>query len=164
MDAVPELLELPDGSNARYVPNSYLDTGRAQYTIAGQLTDLDVTIPADLAGWYWSGAVLVAPDRTICLPTHRYGLPGVFVEARRRASGYKTTPPPLDAGAGALDQWIALEAQAWQAHNARQRRHGPEDGPDFWQRHVAALQATRKWALKHLDQAAARPQQLVMEL
>jgi hypothetical protein len=78
VNAWPLALALPDGITAEYVPN----TRPPRYTIDGEPTTIDVTIPDDLAaaGWIWHGTTLRWPAsdplRGIAIVTCSYPPPG----------------------------------------------------------------------------------------
>lgn len=86
-DCYPLMINLPDGRRAEYVAGSR----PARYTIDGELSDIDATIPDDLlaTGWYWSGSFLFQPwpERPdgpgVAISTGTYGLAETFEMARR---------------------------------------------------------------------------------
>lgn len=84
-DCYPIEIALPDGKRAQYVAGSR----PPKYTVDGELTAIDVTIPDELeaSGWYWSGSFLYQPwpePRTaeqgrgpgVAISTGTFGPPG----------------------------------------------------------------------------------------
>jgi hypothetical protein len=84
-DCYPLEIALPDGKRAEYVQGSR----PPRYTVDGEPTAIDVTIPDELAqsGWYWSGSFLYQPwpePRTeaqgrgpgVAISTGTFGPPG----------------------------------------------------------------------------------------
>lgn len=83
-DVFPLEIALPDGKRAQYVAGSR----PPHYTVDGEPTDIDVTIPDDLAeaGWYWSGSYLYQPWPEVRTEEQGRG-PGVAISTG-------TFPPP----------------------------------------------------------------------
>jgi hypothetical protein len=51
-----------------------------RYTVDGAEIDVDVRIPDDLSGWYWSGSFLC--HDLVWVAANHFGVPGVFEQAR----------------------------------------------------------------------------------
>jgi hypothetical protein len=77
--AYPWQLFLPDGVVAQHVPGS--DPPR--YTVDGVAIDVDVTIPDDLAEWYWYGSFFCWNNEGIAISTGTHPPPLCFDVARR---------------------------------------------------------------------------------
>lgn len=83
-DVCPLEIHLPDGKRACYIPG----TRPPKYMVDGQPTDIDVSIPDDLAalGWIWHGSTLFQPHAGsdgpgVAITTCTYGFPG-YADAR----------------------------------------------------------------------------------
>lgn len=76
MNAHPLTIALPGGVVAELIPGSR----PARYTVDGEPTALDVTIPDDLAaaGWVWHGSFLAQPwpNASISISTGTFPPPG----------------------------------------------------------------------------------------
>jgi hypothetical protein len=82
----PLLLHLPQG-HAHYAG---LIDGQPRYTLDGALLDVDVTIPGDIADyWFWHGSFLrlnvVPGEPGWSISTGTFGVEGAFAIARRHA-------------------------------------------------------------------------------
>jgi hypothetical protein len=80
MNAYPLVLALPNGVRAQLVDDSGL-VDAPRYEIDGELTDIDVMIPPDLAErWFWHGSFLTMRTHPaqcgICIATSTYPPPG----------------------------------------------------------------------------------------
>lgn len=76
-DAYPLELALPNGIRAQLVPGSR----PPRYTMDGEPTAIDVTIPEDLAAvWFWFGSWLC--DGDIRIYTRTFGVAGAIEQAR----------------------------------------------------------------------------------
>jgi hypothetical protein len=93
-DAVPLVLNLPDGRRAEYVSG----TRPARYTIDGAACDIDVTLPDDLAAvWHWNGSWLC--DGEVRIYTGTFGVDGAIAQARRHMAlraGYAPQPVQME--------------------------------------------------------------------
>jgi hypothetical protein len=72
----PLLLDLPDGVQAAYVPDSEPPAYRLD--LVGMAIPVDIAIPEDLAvaGWYWHGSTLAHRDGLLFIHTSAYPPPG----------------------------------------------------------------------------------------